>query len=64
MTNAITLENQKQGNPESEWGLENGASTSIEGFTTDMSYNIGSSVNFKINTDADVYRVEIYRRLL
>jgi hypothetical protein len=61
MANAITLENQKQGNPESEWGLENGASSSIEGFTTDMSYNIGSTVDFKINTDTGDYRIDIYR---
>ncbi len=61
MANAITLENQKRGNPESEWGLENGASTSIEGFTTDMSFNIGSTVDFKISTDTGDYRIDIYR---
>ena len=59
--NAIVLENQKQGNPESEWGLPNGASDNIEGFTTDISTNIGNTVDFKINTDSDNYRIDIYR---
>jgi hypothetical protein len=57
----IVLENQKLGNPESEWGLSAPASTNIEGFAEQFSVNIGSQVNFKINTDASNYRVEIYR---
>ena len=61
MSNAIALENAKQGNPESEWGLVNGASRSIEGFAADMSYNLGQSVDFKINTAASSYRIDIYR---
>ena len=59
--NAIVLENQKQGNPESEWGLPNGASDTIEGFTTDISTNVGGTVDFKINTNSDNYRIDIYR---
>ncbi len=61
MSNEIVLENQKQGNPESEWGLPNGASSSIEGFTTDISTDVGGTVEFKINTDATDYRLDIYR---
>ena len=61
MSNEIALENEKQGNPESEWGLPNGASSSIEGFTTDISTNVGGTVDFKINTDSDNYRLDIYR---
>ena len=59
--NAIVLENEKPGNPESEWGLPNGASSSIEGFTSDISTNVGGTVQFKINTDATEYRLDIYR---
>src|SRR4029079_18279812 len=59
--NAIVLENEKPGNPESEWGLPNGASSSIQGFTTDISTDVGGTVEFKINTDADQYRLDIYR---
>ena len=61
MANEIELENQKQGNPESEWGLANGASSTIEGFTTDISINHGGTVDFKIDTDSTDYRIDIYR---
>jgi hypothetical protein len=61
MSNAIVIENEKQGNPESEWGLSGGASTEIEGFTADISYNIGQTVEFKIDTVASAYRIDIYR---
>jgi len=61
MPNEIVLENEKQGNPESEWGLPNGASSNIEGFATDISTDVGGTVQFKINTNATDYRLEIYR---
>ena len=61
MSNEIVLENQKQGNPESEWGLANGPSSSIEGFTADISADVGGAVQFKINTDSTHYRLDIYR---
>ncbi|RUM23321.1 DUF4082 domain-containing protein [Rhizobium vallis] len=60
-SNAIVLENQKQGNPESEWGLSNGGSTNIEGFATDISVDNGNTVSFKINTNSTNYRIDIYR---
>ena len=60
-TNAIVLENMKQGTPQSVWDLQGPGSTNIEGFTTDISYNLGTTVSFKINTDSTDYRVEIYR---
>lgn len=82
MSNEIVLENQRQGNPESEWGLHNlvpmdcstcGACSgggncvlnvpeaNIEGFATDMSADQGGTVEFKISTDSDHYRIDIYR---
>lgn len=60
MSNAVVLENQNQGTPRSEWDITQ-ASTSIEGFTTEMSVNLGESVDFKIKTDSTNYRIEIYR---
>jgi len=59
--NEIVLENQKAGNPESEWGLKSRASDNIEGFSTDISVDIGQRVDFKINTDSSHYRIDIYR---
>ncbi|HWK68609.1 MAG TPA: N,N-dimethylformamidase beta subunit family domain-containing protein, partial [Rhizobiaceae bacterium] len=59
--NPIVEENQKQGNPESEWGIDGAGDANIEGFATDISVNRGSTVNFKIDTDSNNYRIDIYR---
>ena len=61
MANSIILENQKPGNPQSEWGIDGAGSTNIEGFATDISTNRGKTVNFKINTNSSNYRIDIYR---
>jgi hypothetical protein len=62
MSVSIAVENQKQGAPQSQWMLQPGqASSSIEGFTTSMSIDLGNTVDFKINTDSNDYRIDIYR---
>ncbi|MCK1735557.1 DUF4082 domain-containing protein [Bradyrhizobium sp. 138] len=64
VTNPIVLENQKQGTSPSIWQINVGAnSTRIQGFTTAISTNVGSTVQFKINnqTGAPNYRIDIYR---
>ena len=59
---AIVLENQKQGNPQSDWGLAFGQAVgNIEGYAKEFSVNVGDRVDFKINTDATDYRIDIYR---
>ncbi|MEA2782724.1 MAG: hypothetical protein QOK29_4268, partial [Rhodospirillaceae bacterium] len=58
--NPISQENQLPGNPPSEWEV-NANSTNIEGFTTDISVNHGTTLNFKINTNSTNYRIDIYR---
>ncbi|MGI6856336.1 DUF4082 domain-containing protein [Mesorhizobium sp. 1B3] len=60
-TNPIVAENQKPGNPESEWGIDGAGDSNIEGFATDISVNRGSTVNFKVNTNSNNYRIDIYR---
>jgi VCBS repeat-containing protein len=60
VVNDIVLENQRTGNPQSEWGIS-GPTTSIEGFATDISVNRGGRVGFKINTTSNNYRLDIYR---
>ncbi|ARO29436.1 cadherin-like/VCBS repeat-containing protein [Rhizobium sp. NXC14] len=60
-SNAIVLENQKQGNPESEWGIDGAGSSNIEGFATDISVDNGKTISFKINTNSTNYRIDIYR---
>ncbi|WP_420870301.1 N,N-dimethylformamidase beta subunit family domain-containing protein, partial [Methylobacterium crusticola] len=59
--NPIVLENQKTGNPESEWGIDGSGDSNIEGFATDISVDHGQTVDFKINTDSTNYRIDIYR---
>ena len=62
--NAIVLENQKAGTPQSVWQIDPGQdSTTIQGFTTSMSTNVGGEVDFKINnqTGNANYQINIYR---
>lgn len=59
--NKIALENLKEGNPKSEWGIEGDGDGNIQGFATDISSNIGGTVDFKIATDSTHYRLDIYR---
>ncbi|WP_112661843.1 DUF4082 domain-containing protein [Microvirga flavescens] len=59
--NDTVLENQKTGNPESEWGIDGAGSSNIEGFATDISVNRGQKIDFKINTNSTNYRIDIYR---
>ncbi len=62
VSNAVVLENQKQGNPQSDWGLTFGGPVgNIEGYAKELSVNVGGTVEFKINTDATDYRIDIYR---
>ncbi|MCA2410341.1 N,N-dimethylformamidase beta subunit family domain-containing protein [Rhizobium leguminosarum] len=60
-SNIIVLENQKQGNPESEWGIVGAGSSNIEGFATDISVDNGKTISFKVNTNSTNYRIDIYR---
>jgi hypothetical protein len=59
--NPIVTENSLPGNPPSEWDISGAGSSNIQGFTTDISYNRGETVNFKIKTNSTNYRLDIYR---
>ncbi|MBD0415488.1 DUF4082 domain-containing protein [Oryzicola mucosus] len=59
--NKIAIENAKQGNPISEWGVEGDGDGNIQGFATEISTNVGQTVDFKIATDSTNYRIDIYR---
>ncbi|WP_228641934.1 DUF4082 domain-containing protein [Microtetraspora sp. AC03309] len=60
-TSIICLENSLPGTPPSQWDIPGAGSTNIQGFATQMSVNHGQTVQFKVNTDATAYRVDIYR---
>jgi hypothetical protein len=59
--NAIVTENQVPGNPASEWDLSGPGSTTLQGFTTDISVNHGSTVSFKVQSGTNNWRIDIYR---
>ncbi|WP_456695334.1 DUF4082 domain-containing protein [Aeromicrobium sp. P5_D10] len=59
--NKISCENSKPGSPPSEWDIEGAGDEDIQGYATDISVNVGSRVDFKIDTSASAYSVTIYR---
>lgn len=59
--NAIACENQLVGNPPSEWDVTGAGDTTIQGFATDASVNVGTTVQFKIKTAATAWHIDIYR---
>ncbi|WP_423299979.1 DUF4082 domain-containing protein [Glutamicibacter nicotianae] len=59
--NAIVCENSKPGSPWTEWEVQGAGDDSIQGFATDISVNVGSPIDFKIDTDASNYSIDIYR---
>ena len=58
--NVIACENTKPGTPESDWDVSGQGDASIQGFATDISVNVGSTVSFKVKTPG-AYTVDIYR---
>ena len=62
--NAVVLENEKPGTPMSQWWVDPGAdSTTIQGFTTAISTDVGGAVDFKIDNETGTanYQINIYR---
>lgn len=59
--NSIVAENCQTGNPPAEWDIDGSGDSTIQGFTTDISFDIGQTVNFKVKTTANNYRLDIYR---
>jgi methionine-rich copper-binding protein CopC len=61
VVNPVACENTKPGNPASEWDVSGAGSSTIQGFATDISVNVGDTVRFKVDTPATSYRLDIYR---
>ncbi len=59
--NKIVAENCKPGSPSTEWDVNGTGDPTIQGFATDISYNVGDTARFKVQTDSARYRVDIYR---
>nr|WP_051973007.1 N,N-dimethylformamidase beta subunit family domain-containing protein [Cryobacterium sp. MLB-32] len=61
ISNAIACENSLPGTPASAWNVSGTGDTSIQGYSTAMSVNVGETVGFKILTPALSYRIDILR---
>jgi hypothetical protein len=61
-SNPIVCENSKPGTSPTIWDNFDGAGDpTIQGFSTDISANLGATVGFKISTPARAYSITIYR---
>ena len=61
VSNPIACENSKPGTPQDVWDAPLDPSPSIEGFATDISVDHGQTIHFKVKTNAQDYRIDIYR---
>ena len=61
-SNPICIENQASGTPQSQWDLNGPGSTSIAGFADNISVNHGSTINFKVQTSTNNWKLDIYRQ--
>jgi hypothetical protein len=59
--NEIERENCLPGTSPSIWDIPGSGSPTIQGFATDISVDLGERVNFKVDTSASSYRLDIYR---
>ena len=59
--NAIEAENCLTGTPQSTWDIVGSGDATIQGFADNISVNVGQTINFKINTTATGYHLDIYR---
>jgi hypothetical protein len=59
--NPIEAENCLTGSDSSQWTVGGSGDPTLQGFATDISYDLGQTVNFKINTTATNYSIGIFR---
>jgi uncharacterized protein YjdB len=59
--NAIEAENCLPGVAQSTWDVSGSGDSTIQGFATDISVNKGTAINFKVNTPASAWHLDIYR---
>ncbi|MFF2271652.1 DUF4082 domain-containing protein [Agromyces sp. NPDC058136] len=59
--NPIVCENALPGTDPSVWDIDGAGDSSIQGFATDISVTVGNRIDFKIDTTARNYTIDIYR---
>src|SRR6476646_7303271 len=58
--NPVVCENSKPGNSENEWQIDDAGDSTLQGFSTDTSVNIGATIGFKIKA-LEAYKIDFYR---
>lgn len=61
LANKIVRENCLPGTDSTVWDVNGGGDPTIQGFSTDISINIGNTVYFKIDTPSSKWRMDIFR---
>ncbi|HEY8309431.1 MAG TPA: N,N-dimethylformamidase beta subunit family domain-containing protein, partial [Gemmatimonadaceae bacterium] len=59
--NPVVCENSKPGTAPNIWDIDGAGDADIQGFATDISVDVGSTIKFKIDTSASAYKIDIYR---
>jgi hypothetical protein len=59
--NPVACENALTGDPPSDWEVNQAGDSTIQGYTTQMSVNVGQTEQFKINTPSTNYHIDILR---
>ena len=59
--NPVTCENQLPGDPPSDWQVNGIGDSTIQGYATSMSVNVGDTESFKIKTPSTNYHIDILR---
>src|SRR5689334_4531727 len=59
-TNLVVCENAKTGNPASDWEITGAGDSTLQGFATDMSVNVGQPIQFKVRAE-HAYTIQIFR---
>jgi hypothetical protein len=57
----IACENTQTGDPESDWRVSGSGDSTLQGFATSMSVNLGDTITFKIKSTSSAYHIDILR---
>jgi hypothetical protein len=59
--NPVACENALPGDPPADWQVQGVGDSTIQGYATSMSVNVGQTVYFKIKTPSTAYHIDILR---
>ncbi|WP_246036267.1 DUF4082 domain-containing protein [Sinomonas susongensis] len=61
IVSAVACENTQPGDPQTDWMISGDGDSTIQGYATQISVNVGQTVQFKISTPAKSYHFDILR---